>query len=107
MSLFTPAWVVENWETIPKRDNWRNELADAAQFNPALGQRTLINFKEFFSRLCQSENRVFWIRGDEWVVQYLPFLVSIAPFFVQPDGGRVWKIKSDSEFKAKLCPKAD
>ena len=98
-----PAWVVEHWETLIKRDNWRNELADAAQFNPQLGRETLIDFKEFVRRLCASEQKVFWLRGDEWVVAHLPFLQQISPFFVQPDGGRVWKLETDAAFKAKLC----
>ena len=98
-----PAWVVEHWETLIKRDNWRNELADAAQFNPQLGRETLIDFKEFVRRLCASEQKVFWLRGDEWVVAHLPFLQQISPFFVQPDGGRAWKLETDAAFKAKLC----
>jgi hypothetical protein len=102
-----PAWVVENWENLPKRDNWRNELADAARFNPEVGKRTLINFKELVARLCASEQRVFWVRGDRWIVQHLPFLQQIPPFFEQPDGGRVWKLETDAVFKAKLCTKAE
>jgi hypothetical protein len=102
-----PAWVVENWENLPKRDNWRNELSDAARFNPAVGQQTLINFKELVVRLCSSEQRVFWVRGDRWIVQHLPFLTEIPPFFEQPDGGRVWKLETDATFKAKLCTKAE
>jgi hypothetical protein len=102
-----PAWVVENWENLPKRDNWRNELADAARFNPEVGKQTLINFKEFVVRLCASEQRVFWVRGDRWIVQHLPFLQQIPPVFSQPDDGRVWKLETDAAFKAKLCNKAE
>ena len=102
-----PAWVVENWDNLPKRDNWRNELADAARFNPELGKQTLINFKELVARLCASEPRVFWVRGDRWVIQHLPFLAEIPPFFEQPDGGRLWKLETDAAFKAKLCTKAE
>jgi hypothetical protein len=98
-----PAWVVENWENLPKRDNWRNELSDAARFNPEVGKQTLINFKEFVVRLCASEQRVFWVRGDQWIVQHLPFLLQIPHFFEQPDGGRLWKLETDTAFKAKLC----
>ena len=102
-----PAWVVENWDNLPKRDNWRNELADAARFNPELGKQTLINFKELVARLCASEPRVFWVRGDRWIIQHLPFLTEIPPFFEQPDGGRLWKLETDAAFKAKLCTKAE
>ncbi len=102
-----PAWVVENWENLPKRDNWRNELTDAARFNPEVGRQTLINFKELVARLCSSEQRVFWVRGDRWIVQHLPFLAQIPPFFEQPDDGRLWKIENDAAFKTKLCTKAE
>ena len=102
-----PAWVVEQWNTIIKRDNWRNELADAAQFNPKLGEQTLIDFKGFVTRLCTLDQKVFWVRGDEWVIGPLPFLQQIPPFFVQPDGGRVWKLENDAAFKAKLCLKTE
>ena len=101
-----PAWVVESWKTIPKRDNWRNELADAAQFNPPVGQQTLIDFQELMVRICASDNRVFWVRGDQWAASLLPFLLNTPPFFAQPDDGRLWRIKSDAEFKAKLCTPA-
>ncbi len=101
-----PAWVVENWPTIPKRDNWRNELADAANFDPALGKIVLITEHGFVPRLCETNDKVFWVRSDAWGPAAYPFLRETEPFFTQGNGGRVWKIKTDMAFKSKVCPKS-
>jgi hypothetical protein len=98
-----PAWVVEDWPAIPKRDNWRNELVDAARFNPALGQEVLVTFDTLVPRMCQNPNRVFWVRGDQWEQVRWPFLRGVAPFFRQPDDGQVWRVVIDDDFRAKYC----
>jgi hypothetical protein len=100
----SPAWVVENWPSIPKRDNWRNELADAANFNPSLGNVVLITEHGLVPRLCETSDKVFWLRSDDWGPAAYPFLREIEPFFTQSNGGRVWKIKTDAAFKLKVCP---
>ena len=99
-----PAWVVDNWPGLIKRDNWRNELADAAQFDPAMGQQTLVNIDGFMPRLCKTDNQVFWIRGDKDMPIYWPILKDRPPFFVQTNLGTTWKVVTDSDFKAKFCP---
>ena len=98
-----PAWVIEDWPTIPKRDNWRNELVDAARFNPALGREVLVTFNNLIPRMCQTDNRTFWIRGDQWELGRWPFLREAEPFFKQEDDGRVWRVVTDSAFKTKFC----
>lgn len=99
-----PAWIVENWPNLPKRDNWRNELADAAQFDPKVGADTLVNLEALMPRLCASENQVFWLRGDWYMSAYWPFLQKNQPFFVQPNGGTLWKVTTDAAFKLEFCP---
>lgn len=101
-----PAWVIENWPAIPKRDNWRNELADAANFNPELGKTVLVTAPELIPRLCATTDKVFWMRSDDWGPATYPFLREVAPYFAQGNGGRVWKIKTDAAFKTKVCPKS-
>lgn len=98
-----PAWVVENWPGLVKRDNWRNELADAALFGPRVGAQTLVNTIDFMSRLCETNNQVFWIRGDEDMPIYWNILQNRTPFFVQGNGGTVWKLTTDQTFKNKFC----
>ncbi|MCX7222757.1 MAG: dolichyl-phosphate-mannose--protein mannosyltransferase, partial [Burkholderiales bacterium] len=101
-----PAWVVENWPTIPKRDNWRNELVDAANFNPAIGKEVLVTQPELIPRLCQTTDKIFWLRSHDWGPAAYPFLKEIEPFFTQENGSRIWKIKTDTVFKEKVCPKS-
>jgi len=98
-----PAWVVENWTGLVKRDNWRNELADAALFDPAVGSQTLVNVESFVPRLCATDNKVFWIRGDSDMPLYWSILRNHPPFFVQGNGGTVWKLTTDQRFKTEFC----
>jgi hypothetical protein len=99
-----PVWVVDNWPGLVKRDNWRNELADAAQFDPAMGQQTLVNIDRFLPRLCDTDNQVFWIRGDQNIALSWPILKDRPPFFVQTNQGTTWKVVTDVDFKAQFCP---
>lgn len=101
----SPAWVIENWPALPKRDNWRNELVDAANFNPQVGKAVLVTHPELIPRLCETTDQVFWMRSDDWGPSVYPFLRDITPFFTQSNGGRVWKILTDTAFKQKVCPK--
>ncbi len=98
-----PAWVVENWPKLIKRDNWRNELADAALFDPNVGAQTLVNIDDFIPRLCATDNKTFWIRGDEDMPLYWSILRDRTPFFEQGNGGTVWKITTDQRFNAVFC----
>ena len=101
-----PAWVVENWASLPERDNWRNELADAAQFDPKVASQTLVSPEGLLPRLCASENQVFWMRADWYVSAFWPFLEKNKPFFVQPNRGTLWKVTTDAAFKREFCPPA-
>lgn len=98
-----PAWVVDNWPALIKRDNWRNELADAALFDPKTGRETLVNIEAFIPKLCATDNQVFWIRGDAHMPLYWSILRDIKPFFAQGNGGTVWKLSTDEKFKNAFC----
>lgn len=52
-------WVVDDWSNpeIPKRDNWRRELYDAVQFEPALGERLLVSADTFQRRAAAPPTR--------------------------------------------------
>ena len=98
-----PAWVVEDWPNLEQRDNWRNELADAAQFNPALGREVLVNKDAVLPRLCQTVDKVFWVRADvdEWPAW--AFIKDVAPFVREENDSMVWKITTNQAFKSKFC----
>jgi 4-amino-4-deoxy-L-arabinose transferase-like glycosyltransferase len=98
-----PAWIVENWPKLPVRDNWRNELLDAGNFDPELAKQTLVNLESLMPRLCATENKVFWVRGDSYMSDYWPFLKNNTPAFVQPNGGTLWKVTTHPDFKAEFC----
>lgn len=98
-----PAWVVENWPALVKRDNWRNELADALQFNPDLGREVLVNLDALLPRLCQTTDKVFWLRGDEGEAPVWPFLQGLAPERKEANGSMLWRITTDTAFKTKFC----
>lgn len=98
-----PAWVVDNWPAVPAGDNWRNELLDATRFNPVLGKEVMVNFEDLVPRLCQTNDKVFWLRGDDWEGLRWPFLHGLAPAHRQADDGRLWRIKTDADFKSRFC----
>ncbi len=56
-----PLPVVLNWDdpSIQQIDSWQRELADAAEFDPAAGERVLINPSDLPNLLCAKE--VSWI----------------------------------------------
>ncbi len=98
-----PAWVVDSWSNLAKRDNWRNELSDAAKFDPRVGAEVLVSIQDFLPRLCATDNQVFWIRGDSDMPMYWRFLQNQPPFFVQKNEGTTWKLTTDKAFKAEFC----
>jgi len=59
--LRTPLPVILNWDdpAIRQTDSWPRELADAAEFDPAAGERVLINPTDLSTLLCATE--VSWI----------------------------------------------
>jgi len=59
--LRTPLPVILNWDdpAIRQTDSWPRELADAAEFDPAAGERVLINPADLSTLLCATE--VSWI----------------------------------------------
>ncbi len=59
--LTQPVGVAEDWSDpdIPRRDNWRKELADAGRFDPAAAAKVLVPASAFVSQLCTAA--VTWV----------------------------------------------
>ncbi|KAF1020703.1 MAG: Undecaprenyl phosphate-alpha-4-amino-4-deoxy-L-arabinose arabinosyl transferase [Paracidovorax wautersii] len=67
-----PAVIVGNWADpdIPNHDDWRKEIADAAQFAPAMADRTLVANAQLPERLHGV--RQAWLVGPASAVADLP-----------------------------------
>ncbi|WMD23670.1 glycosyltransferase family 39 protein [Achromobacter seleniivolatilans] len=100
-----PQWIVDDWKNpeIPTRDNWRKELYDAAEFDPVMGKRVLINAEDMRTRLCQaSDGTRYWIWGNkEDGSRYVP-INGVAPNFAG-DKWLVWRIDIDAAFRQRVC----
>ncbi|WKK17091.1 glycosyltransferase family 39 protein [Achromobacter insolitus] len=100
-----PAWVVDDWHNpeVPVRDNWRKELYDAAQFDPATGGQVLLNPAEFNARLCTAEEGArYWVWGtaaDNPV--YLP-LQGLAPV-ASSVKYVMWRVDVDAALRQRVC----
>lgn len=100
-----PAWIVDDWQNpeIPKRDNWRKELYDAAKFDPVMGKRVLIGADDMRVRMCAAaDGSRFWIWGQEDDGGRYPVLAGVAPRLSV--GKRfVWRIDIDAASRQRMC----
>ncbi len=99
-----PAWVVDDWNNpdIPKRDNWRKELFDAAKFDPLTGEKVLVSQATFMARACATDNARFWVWAGVEDAQRYGFLNTETPKVSNGDRA-IWLLVSDAAFKAKYC----
>ena len=100
-----PAWIVDNWRDpeIPTRDNWRKELFDAAQFDPATGQRVLVQNEDLTARLCASANGTrFWIWGRDDDAGRYPAIAGV-PARIAGDRRAIWRLDIDAAFRQRMC----
>lgn len=100
-----PAWIVDNWQDpeIPKRDNWRKELADAAEFDPVMGKRVLVQNEDLTARLCASADGTrFWIWGRDDDAGRYPAINGVPPHLAG-DKRAVWRLDIDSAFRQRMC----
>ncbi len=100
-----PAWVVDDWlnPEVPVRDNWRKELYDAAQFDPATGKQVLVSPAEFNARLCKApEGARYWVWGTgEDNPAYLA-LQGLAPV-VSSVKYVMWRVDVDAALRQRVC----
>jgi 4-amino-4-deoxy-L-arabinose transferase-like glycosyltransferase len=74
-------WVVSDWNDprVKQTDNWRKELYDAGQFEPAAAARTLLLPQDFLDGLCASHDTDFWVIGDRNSPKKYGFLRDMQP----------------------------
>ncbi|WP_424626258.1 ArnT family glycosyltransferase [Achromobacter marplatensis] len=100
-----PAWIVDNWQDpeIPTRDNWRKELYDAAQFDPVVGKRVLVDNGDLTPRLCAAADGArFWIWGRDDDASRYPAIAGV-PARIAGDQRAVWRIDIDAAFRQRMC----
>lgn len=100
-----PAWIVDNWQDpeIPTRDNWRKELYDAAQFDPVVGKRVLVENGDLTTRLCAAADGArFWIWGRDDDASRYPAIAGV-PARIAGDKRAVWRIDIDAAFRQRMC----
>lgn len=99
-----PAWVVSDWNNpeIPRRDNWRKELADAGKFESASRQAVLLSSAQLGEQLCRPDARVLWIWGRAQATAFLPWLTEQPPFGTS--GKHVlWRLTPETLSRLPLC----
>ena len=86
-----PVMVVDDWTSpdIGKRDNWRKEFADAAQFAVAGSASALINPASLSAAVCQSP--VSWVIGASTAGDHYPVLARARVVITQRDT-TLWRI---------------
>jgi hypothetical protein len=72
--LRAPVHVVDDWGTpaVKQRDNWRKEIADAGEFDPAVAQRLLLRPEALLPALCVAP--VSWVIAEQYLAPRYPFL---------------------------------
>jgi 4-amino-4-deoxy-L-arabinose transferase-like glycosyltransferase len=100
----TLAWVVSDWTDpqIPKKDNWRKELFDAGQFDPAAMQKVLIQPDDFAPRLCRLEKGALWVWGRADQVARYPFLEKSAMAFSNGKKN-LWRLDTPARQALTIC----
>ena len=93
--LDAPARVVDDWASadVQMRDNWRKELADAAQFSAARADWALVLPAALPGAVCSSP--VSWVIGPASAVARYPFLQTAKVAFSARDT-TLWRIGPDS-----------
>ena len=91
--LTSPTPVVDNWADPKLRqiDNWRKELADAGDFQPAQAASLMLSGPDLAAALCRSP--VNWIAATADAARGYPFLVRSEALF-DARGTMLWRLKT-------------
>ena len=99
-----PVWVIDNWqdEQISKHDNWRKELHDAAQFEPATARGILMNERQFQAKLCSENSLTFWVWAERSSASSTFFISHFAPY-TQDRDSFLWRLTTEDIRRAHVC----
>lgn len=100
--LKDPVFIVEDWDDseITQRDNWRKEVLDAGQFNPALAQRLLISSDALPQALCHAP--VAWLIGNAKAAQRYEAFLNPAEIIHASNGQNLWRVET-RKLSAQQC----
>ncbi len=90
-ALPTPVQIVDNWQDpdIQAHDNWKKEIADAAEFTPALAKQYLRSSAQLLTAVCTGAPK--WLIAGQGAAQQYPLLQNQAPVF-EYQGQAIWHI---------------
>lgn len=101
-------WVVSGWQdvtAIAAHDNWRKELYDAGQFDPAKMRAVLLLPGEFVARLCAYTGASLWVWGKTAQAHDYSFLPEQAIVFAD-EKRTVWRLDAEQRRQLKDCQAA-
>ncbi|MBS0507897.1 MAG: glycosyltransferase family 39 protein [Proteobacteria bacterium] len=96
--LRQPVLVVDDWgdPAIAQRDNWRKEVADAGEFDPARARQLLLPPQALHAALCQA--RVTWVIGTTQSAAELGLPAQAQAVYAQR-GLTLWRVAAGKELK--------
>ena len=83
--LLQPSIVIDKWDEPIVKDSWPKEMADAARFRPAVGEKVLVKMSDMRKILCA--NPVTWAVSPEGYFSNSKELQSVKPVAIS--GGYV------------------
>ncbi len=89
--LRVPIAIADDWSTgnVQRSDNWRKEIADAADYAPDRARSVLISPEGLSERLCTSG--AHWLIGGKDSAAQYPFL-DVAWLVGGADGSALWRV---------------
>jgi hypothetical protein len=106
LRLREPVPIVEEWAEFAKvaatRDEWRNAVLDASQFDPERAKSLLLEPSQFAQRLCAE--KVSWIIVKKSAAARAPVVSVLTPTLQQHDR-QAFRVTSDDLAAKGLCPR--
>jgi hypothetical protein len=99
--LSQPVMVASDWRenVVSQHDNWRKELYDAGQFEPARGAQRLVNARKLREVLCVPQRT--WIIGPPNSADTYAWLVDKAHLVAFNQHAAVWRFSGDTTRNAR------
>jgi len=100
--LRAPVVVVDHWGSpeVARQDNWRKELADAAEFDPERGRQLLVPVADLPRALCGGG--VTWVLAADSAPRDYPVLAA-GEVIASEDKVRLWRLPGDAPALSDAC----